>query len=225
MIEEWLEGPQISTETILHHEWAETPGFIDRNYQRLQEFAPHVIEDGGEQPSVLSPEDQRAIRAVAERAARALGIKHATAKGDLVFTKDGPKVIEMAARLSGGYMSSVQVPLATGVDLVSIAIRLATGEPVFHEECVPSISWGVAIRYCFAAPGRVYAVRGIEAVATLPGVQFTDLPVAAGDMIFSTSDHTQRAGCVIATGETRGEAVQRAEWAVHNISIGMEPAP
>ena len=223
MLEQWLEGPQISTETVLHDGWAETPGFIDRNYSRLDEFAPHIIEDGGEQPSILSPADQQAICDVAERAARALGITEGIAKGDMVLTPDGPQVIEMAARLSGGYMSSVQVGLATGIDVVGIAIKLATGEPVTRHECMASRPHGVAIRYVFAAPGRVGSIQGLEAVHAFPGVHFVDIPLRVDDEIAVTTNHTQRAGCVIATGMTREEAVARAERAVQHIVVEMEP--
>lgn len=223
MLEQWLGGPQISTETVLHDGWAETPGFIDRNYIRLNEFAPHVIEDGGEQPSILSPADQCAVCDVAARAARALGITEGIAKGDMVLTPDGPKVIEMAARLSGGYMSSMQVGLATGIDLVGIAIKLATGEPVIRHECMASKPHGTAIRYVFAVPGRVCKVQGIDTVHTLPGVRFVDIPLKVGEIMAVTTNHTQRAGCVIATGGTREEAVARAARAAQSIVVETEP--
>ena len=220
--EEWLSGPQISTETVLHGGWAETPGFIDRNYARLQEYAPYVIEDGGEQPSRLTSTEQVAVRAVAERAARALGIANATAKGDIVLTKDGPVVIEMAARPSGGLMSSVQVPLATDVDLIRIALRLALGQPVFREETLPSIQRGVAIRYLWPQPGRVTAIRNVDAVCALRTVAHVDIPLKIGDAVRIVTDHTRRAGCVIAVGETRQDAVASAEAAVGMIDIETE---
>ena len=50
MVEEYLEGPQISTETILVDGVASTPGFTDRNYEFLERFSPYVIENGGSLP-------------------------------------------------------------------------------------------------------------------------------------------------------------------------------
>ena len=223
MLEQWLEGPQISTETIVHDGWCETVGFVDRNYSRLEEFAPHILEDGGEQPSILSPADQQVVCDVAERAARALGMTEGTAKGDIVLTPDGPKVIEIAARLSGGYMSSVQVPVAVGIDVIGIAIKLAIGEPVTRHECMASRLHGTAIRYVFTAPGRVCKVQGLDTVHALPGVHFVDIPLKVGDMIAATTNHTQRAGCVVTTGMTREEAVARAERAVQSIVVETEP--
>lgn len=222
MVEEWLSGPQISTESVVCDDWAATPGFIDRNYARLDEFAPFCIEDGGQQPSALPSAAQAAVAQMAEQAARALGIVNWTAKGDMVLTRDGPKVIELAARLSGGWMSSVQVPTATGVDLVGIALRLAVGASLTQEECLPQRQNGCAIRYCFAVPGRATAIHGIETVRQLPDISRVEVFVAEGDIVQSPTNHTQRAACVIATGKTRQEAVARAEQAVGIIQVETE---
>lgn len=162
LIEEWLQGPQISTETVIcTNGKVVTPGFLDRNYERLDEFAPFVIEDGADAPSRLSKMDKAAVIAVAEHAALGVtGGVPCTVKGDLVLTPDGPAVIELALRLSGGYMSSTLVPLNTGVDLVGAAIRVALGELVTADTVTPEKDDPVAIRYlippgCTSHPERV----------------------------------------------------------------------
>lgn len=53
IIEEYLEGPQISTETLFYQGKGHTIGFVDRNYEMLDVFAPYIIENGGWQPSRL----------------------------------------------------------------------------------------------------------------------------------------------------------------------------
>ena len=123
MVEEFLLGPQVSTESIIIEKKAFTPGFGDRNYEYLERFSPYIIENGGEQPSFLSDNDQEQIRELANRAALAMGISTGIAKGDMVMTKNGPAVIEIAARLSGGWFSTDQIPLGTGVDLIGASIH------------------------------------------------------------------------------------------------------
>lgn len=156
LVEEWLSGPQISTETVILNSnigllggrRAATPGFLDRNYGRLNEFEPYVIEDGADAPTRLSPADKAAVIALAEKAALAVtaGVP-CTVKGDLVLTPEGPAVIELALRLSGGYMSSRLIPLNTGVDLVAAAINIAMGENVMMDDVRPRHDVPVAIRY------------------------------------------------------------------------------
>src|SRR5579862_9737492 len=56
MVEEWLDGPQISTESVIYDGRSALCGTGDRNYDRLAETFPYVVEDGGGCPSHLSPD-------------------------------------------------------------------------------------------------------------------------------------------------------------------------
>jgi len=224
MVEEFLEGPQVSTESVLMGGIGYTPGFGDRNYDMLRRFSPYLIENGGQQPSALWAVEVAAIKNLAERAGIAMGIATGIVKGDMVLTADGPKVIEMAARLSGGWFSTDQIPTATGVDLIGAAIRLALGEEVDGAKLVPRFSKGVAIRYFWPKPGRVVAIRNAERVRGLPWVHRLGLFVAPGDDLDPVTDHTKRAGFVITTGRDRLQAVERAERAVREVEIETVPA-
>ena len=219
MAEEYLEGPQISTESMLLDGEGVTPGFIDRNYEYLDRFAPYIIENGGQQPSRLPGDDRASVSRVAESAGIALGIENGVVKGDMVFTSDGPKVIEIAARLSGGWMSTDQIPLGTGVDLVGCAIRLALGEKVAPDELMPRYRLGVAIRYFFPEPGKITEIGNLDEFRGLPGVHRLCLFSSVGDVIEPVTNHTKRAGFVITTGETAEKAVELASKIIKNLSI------
>ena len=219
MVEEYLEGPQISTESAIINGKAFTPGFTDRNYEFLEHFTPYIIENGGHQPSVLTTEQQNSVSRLAERAALAMGITTGIAKGDMVLTKDGPKVIEIAARLSGGWFSTDQIPLATGVDLIGAAIRLALGEKVAEEDLIPQYQKGVAIRYFFPEPGRVVRIKDTEQFRDRSWVHRLGFFVEPGDIVEHVTNHTKRAGFVITTGKTRDQAIKRAQQVVNTIEI------
>ena len=219
MVEEYLAGPQISTEGLLVNGEGTTCGFIDRNYEHLDTFAPYIVENGGEQPSALPLPAQRQISSVAMDAGRAMGIVSGNVKGDMVWTDRGPYVIEIAARLSGGWMSTDQIPLGTGVDLIECAIRVALGEAVPAEEIRPRWNRGVAIRYFFPPPGRVTAIEGAEGFANVPWVHRLGFFVEPGEVMQPITDHTKRAGFVITTGSTREEAVARAQSVVERVRI------
>jgi len=219
MVEEYLEGPQISTESAIINGRAFTPGFTDRNYEFLDRFAPYIIENGGHQPSILTQEQQDAVSRIAERAALAMGITTGIAKGDMVFTKNGPKVIEIAARLSGGWFSTDQIPLATGVDLIDAAIKIALGEQVSGKDLIQQYQKGVAIRYFFPETGRVVRIENAEQFRDRSWVHKLGFFVKPGDVVEPVTNHTKRAGFVITTGETRDQAVERAEQVVESIKI------
>jgi biotin carboxylase len=219
MVEEYLSGPQISTEGLLVDGVGTTCGFIDRNYEHLETFAPYIVENGGEQPSALPLPAQRQIANVAMDAGRAMGIVTGNVKGDMVWTDRGPYVIEIAARLSGGWMSTDQIPLGTGVDLIGCSIRLALGEKVAAEDLRPRWHRGVAIRYFFPPPGRIESIEGVQAFASVPWVHRLGFFVEPGELMQPITDHTKRAGFVITTGATRDEAVDRARSVVESVRI------
>ena len=107
---------------------------IERNYEYLKKFKPFIIENGGQQYVSLSKKKIEAISSLTVQAGRCLGVKRGTIKGDIVIHKGTPYIIELATRLSGGWMSSDQIPLATGVNIIKIAIKIALGEHVNIDE-------------------------------------------------------------------------------------------
>ena len=223
MVEEYLAGSQISTESVILDEVGFTPGFSDRNYEYIDRFAPYMIENGGQQPSSLGQAQQETVIQAAERAAISLGITTGVAKGDLVMTPQGPKVIEIAARLSGGWFCTDQIPLGTGVDLMGTAFRIALGEKVSPEELLPRYHRGVAIRYFFPQPGKIIKINNIEKVENIPWVHRLDFFLRPGEILEPVTNHTKRAGFVITIGDTREQAVERALQVVETIHIETVP--
>ena len=170
MVEEFVAGPQVSTEAVVVDGRAITVACSDRNYEWLDRFAPFVIDNGGDLPSCLPHDAVAVVERLMQEATTALGIRHGTVKGDLVIGPDGPLMIALAVRLSGGFVCTHEIPLATGVNFVESAIHLALGRPVAAEDLVPRWSRGVAQRYFFPSPGTVVSVSGVEEVAMGEGI-------------------------------------------------------
>ncbi len=223
MVERFLAGPQLSTESLIVDGVAVTPGFSDRNYEYLDRFAPFIIENGGELPTCLPPDTVAAVADLVDRAARALGIGRGVVKGDIVVHQGEPFVIELAARLSGGYFCSHEIPRSTGVDLVGAAIRQCLGEAVPAAELAPRLARGVAQRWLFADPGVVTAVEGLAAARAVPGVFHLELRAGPGDVVAPVNCHPARLGVVMAEADTREAAVAAAEAAVAAIAVKTRP--
>lgn len=223
MAEEFLDGPQVSTEAILFRGKGYTSGFSDRNYEYRDRFAPYFIENGGDQPSRLPEAACREIAATAEAAGRALGIETGVVKGDMVWSNGEARVIEVAARLSGGWFCTDQIPLGTGVDILGAAIRIALGEEPDTDALMPRRHDGVAIRYFFPEPGRIVSIEGEEECKALPWVHRMQVYAQPGEVLEMVTDHTRRAGFVITTGPDRETAVVRAKEIVDRIRITTEP--
>ncbi|MCP4595910.1 ATP-grasp domain-containing protein [Neptuniibacter sp.] len=214
MVEEYLEGPQISTEALVIDSIGYPIGFSDRNYERLEQTQPFIVEDGGGFPTHLSAKQKEEIEKTSIDAGIALGVSNGVVKGDMVWTKEGAKVIEIAPRLSGGWFSTDQIPVGTGVDLIAAAIDLALGRDINPERLIPTKNIGIAIRYFFPEPGTLKEISSKEDFDKKKWVHKLQHLVCPGDVISQPENHPQRAGYVITTGETAQEARERAQQVV-----------
>ncbi len=219
MVEQFLDGPQVSTESIMLDGVAHTPGFADRNYELLEKYAPHIVEDGCDLPTILGSAEQQSVRKVVQQAALSMGIRNGVVKGDIVVHKGKAYAIELAARLSGGLLCSDLIPLNTGVKFVESAIRLALGEPVRAADLVPRFEHCVCQRYLFPRAGRVSRIAGEEEARRQRGIVFCQVRVRIGSVVGPMNCHPARAGMIIAVGESREQAIQRARAAVETIEI------
>ena len=219
MVEEYLDGPQVSTESVVIDGRCHTPGFSDRNYEYLDTYAPFFIENGGDLPSQLPEDVQTKVRDVVAAAAQALGVINGTVKGDIVVHKGEPYVIELAARLSGGFFCTREIPLNTGIDFIGCAIKVALGEPISPEELEPKISNAVVQRYAFPKPGRVVSVAGAEDARKVAGVSEVVITAKPGDVILPAGDKRPSAAMVLATGPSRDAALAAANDALARLRI------
>lgn len=224
LIEEFLTGTEHSIEGVVIEGEIHWTGFSDRNYDKKEIYPPFFLEDGDTLPTALSKTMIERVTEAAGAAVRALGIDWGPVKGDILIDQSGPRMLEMAARLSGDYFCNETVPLHNGVNLVEAVMALALGENVDPQNLRPRFNRGVALRYLWPQPGRVSAIRGIERARVMPGVHFFRWEprwseLAVGCTITPARSMGERVGSVMAYADTRAEAVRRAEEAVRAIEI------
>jgi biotin carboxylase len=219
LVEAYLDGPQVSTESLITDGRCHTPGFSDRNYELLETHAPFFIENGGDLPSRLPPDIQAKVKRVVAAAAAALGVTNGTVKGDIVVHDGEAYVIELAARLSGGFFCTREIPLNTGVDFVGCAIRVALGEVIPAAELEPRRKQIVIQRYAFPKPGCVVAVRGTELAKRVPGIADVVVTACPGDIIPPAGDKRPSGAMVLATGVSHKAALDAAQRALRTIEI------
>lgn len=139
LVEEYMQGPEVSVEVVVDGEVN-----IIQITDKITSGAPHFVELGHNQPSSLPMAIQEEIRHTTEMAVRALGIDKGPAHVELIVTKEGPKIVEVGARLGGDYISTELTPLSTGYNMVEAAIEIAMGFKVTAAKTTNRFS---AIRY------------------------------------------------------------------------------
>jgi biotin carboxylase len=133
--------------------------------------------------------------ALAARAAEALGIREGPTVTRVSIGRDGPKVLELSARLGGAHDAEL-CRAALGIDLNALALSAALGEPVSERRLRPRRRAGGACVRLLAGEGEPV---GLEQAAEVDGVCWV--------RAYRGSD---RAGAVLTTGADREEALERA---------------
>lgn len=225
LVEEFIAGPQFSSEALVVDGNVFNIGLSDRNYEHAARFAPHIIEDGGDLPASLDKSQIREMDALLSAAAQAMEMQTGVLKGDLVWDENAGqmRIIEVATRLSGGYFCTHEIPMSTGFDFVGAAIELALGAQPETPSPRSLEARHVCQRYCFGQQGRIEKMPDLSELAGRPGIGFATLYKAVGDSIVSPASHVDRLGMVIAVGDTREQAQDFAQsavaWAAENIVI------
>ena len=224
LLEERLSGPEISTESVVYKDEIYTFAFADRNYARPELFSPYFVEDGINFPTVLSVGVQKAVYDLVERTIRVLGINFGAAKGDIIIDKGVPKIIEMAARTSGGWFGAGSIPAATGVNMLKPLLQMAVGDEPDLDLLKPMRHLGCAQRYIIPTEsGVVRSITGVEEAQSMPGVVMSTMFLPKiGSAIRRATNHAERYGQIICTGSTREKAMQRCDDAIRAIRIELD---
>jgi hypothetical protein len=128
---------------------------------------------------------------------------------------------EIAARLSGGYMSGWTFPYHSGVDVTRGALNIAVGEP--PGDLTPVSGNVSAERAIISIPGTIRKAAGIDGVKKIPGVRDLFTVCLDGDTVQFPKNNVQKWGNVISCSENRDASVKAAEQGCSVISVILEP--
>lgn len=222
MVEEYLKGPQLSTEGLILDGSTYIPAIFDRNYEYLERFEPFIVENGGEMPSIYSEKYSQDIHNLMRDAALALGIETGIIKGDLVIHEEQVKIIELAARFSGGFFGTVATPTSCGVNLIEANINLCIGNRIDPKNLEHKFKKAAAIRFAFPQPGYVKRVTGLDKVLQEPACRYAHVFVKEADIIPPITNHPNRPAVVVAEGNYLGEAVENARRMINMLHWEIE---
>ena len=131
-------------------------------------------------------------------------------------------IIEVAPRLSGGYFSTHEIPLSTGIDLIGLAIKQSMGDLEKDISLSPIRNQAIAQRYWFPNEGIVKSISpNIEKFKRMKNVEYLEIRVKVGDKIGPINSHPARSGLVITSGNNLSSAIELAEMIVNKVVIDV----
>lgn len=186
----------------LVEELSEQPVVSVSGFSQDGAFQPLVVTDRAPLAHVWESKRADEAAALAERAVEALGIREGASITQVGIGRDGPLVLELAARIGGGHEAEL-CEAALGIDLHGLALSAALGKEIPAKRLRPKHRAGGACVRFLAGGGRADGLGQAEAV---PGVVWA--------RVYGGSE---RAGAVLAVGASHEEALERATRAAECI--------
>ncbi|MFA5478677.1 MAG: ATP-grasp domain-containing protein [Candidatus Muiribacteriota bacterium] len=210
IVEEYMEGPELSIETIVYNGKLFPLVTGDRHIEK----EPYFVEIGHSCPSKQSEEILKQAFKVMSEAAAALGIYNGPAKGDIKISGGKIKIGEIAARLSGGFMSSHTLPLSTGIDGIKLAVKQRMGLKISEEEFEPVKNMVCLERAIyFENEFVIKKIENVDKCLKIPGVEFIHFNLKEGDKFKILKNNIGKIGNFI----VRAESFKKAEKVVEKV--------
>jgi len=159
------------------------------------------------------------IKDLACRAVKAVGINDGPAHVEIMLTKDGPKMVELGARMGGDCITTHLVPLSTGIDMIKATMDICLGE---EPDIQPRFEKGSAIRFFHVPCGTITAIEGIEDAKKIHGVQEISFTKTVGEKTGEIGSSTDRAGFVIVQADSAEAAAVGCETACNVVKFRVE---
>ncbi|MEM5317629.1 ATP-grasp domain-containing protein [Paraburkholderia sp. JHI869] len=218
MLEQYLDGPEYSVEGYV--------GSLGPRVLAVTEKIlgpePYFVEMGHVVDAKLDDRDRARLSAYVEAVARQIGLTLGVFHAEVRMTRDGPTLIEIAARLGGDRIYRL-VELAKSISLPEVMLRSYLGErdpaPGYCHRRSTQVS-GVR----FLAPeaaGSFVGVSGLDDVRAQPGFQEAEIYPCTGDWVSPPTDFRGRVGHVLFTAPDRPTLERRLNDAQCALEIGL----
>ncbi|QBF25661.1 ATP-grasp domain-containing protein [Pseudomonas tructae] len=215
MMERQLEGHEVDVELVLENGSVKFWHVSDNPPTDI----PYPVEKGASYPSQLSPAWQEALVEAAGKAVQALGLTTANMHVEMMATADGPRVLEVNARMGGAFIWRL-IKAVTGVNLVEQGIRSVLGLDVVGYTQPQRVG---DVRYLVpGATGRIERLDGLDEAREAPGVDSVVRFKKAGEDVQLLPDDFF--GWVAAVGDTHEQAQDAVLAAIDTIRIGIRQA-
>ena len=212
ILEEYMTGPEVSVEVMV----VDGEPHVLQVTDKLTTGSPYFVEMGHNQPSMLPAEDVEKIKDLACRAVKSVGINCGPSHVEIKLTPDGPKMVELGARMGGDCITTHLVPLSTGIDMIKATIDVSLG---VKPDIAPTQQKGSAIRFFDASCGVISAIEGVEEALAIDGVQEISFTKSVGDEVTEIHSSLDRCGFVIAQCDSANDAIEVCEKAKKETQI------
>jgi biotin carboxylase len=220
MVEEYLDGPEISVDSavldgvvrcvhVAHKRLGFPPGF---------EEVGHLVAEWSAQPWAAAVEE------LVVGAHHALGVTHGVTHAEVRLTPAGPRLVELNGRLGGDLIPYLS-ELATGIDLVAAAGRLAFGRA---PRLIPIRHRTAEVRFVYPPYDSIVQDLDVGPAGSTPGIAYAVALAAPGDTMVLPPRSTvavPRLAALVAVGQDEQECAEVLDRAEKALTVQLTPHP
>lgn len=221
IIEQFVSGPEINVTAIVNKGEVDILSLSYRETASTDNFGialRHVA------PVDISQNEINDIKELAKASTKAIGLQDGISYPQIVIGPKGPVVLEIAARIPGGYMREVAM-YKSGVDMIKVAILQSLNENFTIDDVVTEDSYSaVSVKFITQLDipkdiEKVNHVSGVDQARSIDGIKKCDIRLVPGQDVPLLDSSAGRFGTIIAVGDDREEVIQLTESAFNNILI------
>jgi len=213
LLEELLEGPEVSVESLSSVGGVHVYGTTDKVMHPC--FVTTEVGHAFPDPRGLADTETFVVDLLQE-----LGYDRGAAHTEVKLTREGPRVVEVNPRLPGAHIPSMVARVCRTdpfLDAMVAHLGLDPRPPSRSQDT--SVIRAVVVE----RPGIVRSVDGVEEARGLPGVFLVDVTARPGDRAGPPEDNTRYLGWVGAIAADHDLARTRVEDALARLRIEVDP--
>ena len=207
-----MEGSEHSAEVLI---WGGKTSVLCIG-QKIKSLPPYRVDVSVQYPAQLTAEQEASVADMCRRAVSALGLTQGVAHVEFGSRVTGQCCSNWAHAVVADTLPQIARHVS-GVNEFVEACRMACGLP--PDQFEPSRRRGADYRFLVFAPGVVDLITIPETLVTDKQILDVAVTVKSGDEIRPLRSTSERAGFLVAVGETLQEAVERADRGCREISI------
>jgi biotin carboxylase len=216
LIEEFMDGQEVAVDAFIYKK----DMYVLTVSDKIRTDPPYLLDTTVIFPSSYPDDIINEVCKIAMKASvYAVGIDNSPIHVEIMVTREGPKMVELAARGAGFKVYSDILPMITGVDTLNAAIKMCLDMgPDFSVKKKRA----AVLKFFPNKLGKLKAIKGLDAVKNLKGVVDLELYIKLGDIIKPLTCGSDRIGHVISLADTRKDALALVEQVEELIDFEVE---
>jgi biotin carboxylase len=215
ILEEYMEGPEISIDALVQNDKVTIMGIEDQ----IRMEPPYFMQLAAKLPYSCDENQKKIIQEIIEKIVKAMEIHNSATHTEIIFTPKGPKIVEIGCRIGGDDLHDTILQV-TGYNLMFESIMIALGIQRQYEVktlCHTMMKFIIPRKH-----GIIKKINIPEKIKNDPNIFDIDTIMKVGEKVGIPPEHFEYIGYVSAKGETPQEAEKNVENAIGQIEIEIE---